>query len=100
MPTPTSDLVRKNTSLPAPPAELTREHIITDPAMRANWVHFQLKLHGSSFAILARKLGVTRPAVRNALFVRYPKMERAIAKEIGMKPEQIWPERYSAAALK
>jgi lambda repressor-like predicted transcriptional regulator len=38
---------------------------------------------------------VTRQAVRNvALFIHSPRIELAIAKKIGRKPADLWPERY------
>lgn len=61
---------------------------------RNEWIKFQLRIRGSSLSQLARDLGVTRQAVRNALSSRYPRMERVIAAEIGLDPETIWPERY------
>jgi Ner family transcriptional regulator len=61
---------------------------------RNEWIKFQLRIRGSSLSQLARDLGVTRQAVRNALASRYPRMERVIAAEIGLDPETIWPERY------
>ena len=70
------------------------ESIPADPGQRNEWIKFQLRLRGSSFSKLARDLGVTRQAVRNALMVRYPRMERVIANEIGLHPQTIWPERY------
>ncbi len=63
---------------------------------RNEWIKFQLRIRGSSLSQLARDLGVTRQAVRNALSSRYPRMERVIAAEIGLAPETIWPERYRA----
>ncbi|PSQ90842.1 MAG: nucleotide excision repair protein [Proteobacteria bacterium SW_6_67_9] len=65
-----------------------------DPAQRNEWIKFQLRVRGSSLSKLARRLGVTRQAVRNALAASYPRMERVIASEIGLDPEHIWPERY------
>ncbi|MFW5969168.1 MAG: helix-turn-helix domain-containing protein [Halofilum sp. (in: g-proteobacteria)] len=61
---------------------------------RNEWIKFQLRIRGSSLSQLARDLGVTRQAVRNALASRYPRMERVIAAEIGLDPATIWPERY------
>jgi Ner family transcriptional regulator len=75
------------------------ESIPEDPVQRNEWIKFQLRLRGSSFSKLARDLGVTRQAVRNALSSRYPRMERVIAHEIGLEPYTIWPERYSTAGL-
>lgn len=78
--------------------DLTLEKIVANPDTRREWIKFQLKLIGSSFAAIGRKHGLTRHAPKRALYISYPKMERAIAKEIGMTPEQIWPERYNKAA--
>lgn len=69
--------------------------IPADPVQRNEWIKYQLRLRGSSLSKLARRLGVTRQAVRNALSSPYPKMERAIAAELDLCPEDIWPERYS-----
>lgn len=69
--------------------------IPADPVQRNEWIKYQLRLRGSSLSKLARRLGVTRQAVRNALSSPYPKMERAIAAELDLRPEDIWPERYS-----
>ena len=74
------------------------ETIPDDPLQRNEWIKFQLRVRGSSFSKLARDLGVTRQAVRNALTSRYPRMERVIAREIGLEPHVIWPERYWTGA--
>ena len=71
-----------------------------DPVQRNEWIKFQLRMRGSSLSKLARRLGVTRQAVRNALSTSYPKMERVIADEIGVHPKTIWPERYANRASK
>ncbi len=65
-----------------------------DPLQRNEWIKFQLRIRGKSMSELARQLGVTRQAVRNALTTSYPKMERVIAQELDLEPEVIWPERY------
>lgn len=65
-----------------------------DPVQRNEWIKFQLRMRGSSLSKLARRLGVSRQAVRNALSAPYPKMERVIADELGLPPRAIWPERY------
>lgn len=63
---------------------------------RQVWIMAMLRIKKSSFAALARELGVTRSVVRKAVLKSYPKMERAIAAKIGYTPELIWPERYQA----
>jgi len=76
-------------SSPSDPSQVPK-----DPLQRNEWIKFQLRVRGSSMSKLARRLGVTRQAVRNALAARYPRMERVIAAEIGVPPSHIWPERY------
>lgn len=74
---------------------MTNIEIPTSPRHRASWLLYQLSIHGSSFADIAKDVGVTRQAVRNAaLFMRSPRIEQAIAKKIGRKPADLWPERY------
>lgn len=62
--------------------------------------------HKSDIKAALEKLGITLKglslkngyrsvdAAAQALQRPYPKMERIIAKEIGVKPETIWPSRY------
>lgn len=61
---------------------------------RRVWVKAMLELRGYTYASIARELGVVRSAVRKPLDTSYPKMERILAEKLGLKPEQIWPERY------
>lgn len=69
-----------------------------DPTLRWEWIKFQLRAKGTSLSDLARKLGVERNAVNNVKRVAYPRMECAIAKALGLKPVQIWPERWNKSA--
>lgn len=75
---------------------MNTEQAPKNPDQRRAWIIYQLRLAGSSFSAIARELGVTRGAVRKATWMSYPKMERAIARKIGRRPEDIWPERYAA----
>lgn len=77
---------------------MTLEQILKKPDTRREWIKFQLKLCGTSYAQIGEQMGVSRHAPKRALYIHYPKMERAIAEAIGMTPEQIWPERYGKAA--
>ena len=64
--------------------------------------------HKSDIKAALEKLGITLKglslkngyrsvdAAAQALQRPYPKMERIIAKEIGVKPETIWPSRYGS----
>lgn len=73
---------------------MSREQLLKKPDTRREWIKFQLAIHGSSLAEIARGLGVTRQAVQFALDHPYPKVEQAIAEKIGLEPQTIWPERY------
>ena len=65
-----------------------------DPALRWEWIKFQLRARGTSLAKLARSLNVSGPAVKNCKRSAYPRMERAIAAALGLKPAELWPERW------
>lgn len=67
----------------------------SDPSHRWEWIKFQLRIKGTSLAKIARALKVSGPAVKNAKNLPYPRVERAIAAELGLKPIDIWPERWA-----
>ncbi len=67
-----------------------------DPALRWEWIKFQLRAHGSSLSDLARKLGVERNAMHNVKRLPYPRMELEIAKTLELEPFHIWPERWDS----
>lgn len=68
-----------------------------DPAERRAWIRYQLARRGLTLAALSRKQGLHRNVAQAALARPYPRMERVIARVIGMQPHEIWPERYDAA---
>ncbi|MCC5813048.1 MAG: helix-turn-helix domain-containing protein [Ectothiorhodospiraceae bacterium] len=70
--------------------------IPNDPAVRREWIKFQLAIRGYTLAALAREHGVTRQQPQAALNRPYPKWERIIADLLQLKPEQLWPERYNS----
>lgn len=57
-------------------------------------IKFQLELRGYSFARLARETGVARCSMTNTKRVWLYKNMEAIAKKLGLTPQEIWPERY------
>lgn len=61
---------------------------------RRQWVLFQLRLRGESFASLAVELGVSRNSVGQALDLPSDRVERAIAAKLGMGQRELFPERY------
>lgn len=64
-----------------------------DP-LRREWVKFQLRARRTSLSQIARELGLTRGSVAQVFLQPYPRMERAVAARLDLRPEQIWPERY------
>jgi len=67
-----------------------------DPAQRWEWIKYQLRLRECSTAKLARQLGVTDRAIRAVKTTPYPRMERAIAEALGVKTQELWPERWDS----
>lgn len=73
----------------------TLSSILRDPEQRRAWVIYQLSLKDRCLADVGRDLGVTRTAVYRAFDKPYPKMEQAIAKELGMLACDLFPDRYT-----
>ncbi|HYW03286.1 MAG TPA: helix-turn-helix domain-containing protein [Gammaproteobacteria bacterium] len=69
-----------------------------DITVRRAWIKFQLEIRGYSLAMLAREHGVSRQQPQAALYKPYPKWERIIAETLGLKPADLWPERYAPGA--
>ncbi|MGA3799145.1 helix-turn-helix domain-containing protein [Pseudomonas fluorescens] len=67
-----------------------------DLESRWEWIKFQLRLRGTNLAELARSHDLNERAIRNAKQRPYPRVERAIAEALGLKPAQLWPERWNA----
>lgn len=67
-----------------------------DNEQRWEWIKYQIRSRGMTLTSLAASLGVTHKAMVNAKYGPYPRMERGIAKALGMTPQQIWPERWNA----
>ena len=65
-----------------------------DEAGRRELIKARLRLAGYTLGGLSRELGLSRTAVSVALWQPYPKMERIIAEKLGVKPAELWPERY------
>lgn len=68
-----------------------------NPELRNVWIMANLRARGSSYAAIAKELGISRNAVsmaakKPALSVRCC---AAIAEKLGLRPRDIWPERFS-----
>ena len=63
---------------------------------RRLWFKHQLELRGSSFACIARCLGISRQAVGKSILNPSPRVAKAVAAELGIDCTKLWPDRYSA----
>lgn len=76
---------------------MNKADIPNDPAIRWEWIKYQLRANESSLAKIARGLDLTPPAVKKVKRDAYPRVEREIAKALSLDPCDLWPERWSAA---
>lgn len=65
-----------------------------EPAIRRAWVLFQLRIRGYSLATIAKELGVSRQTVRLALVEPRARVEPAIAAKLGLRVQDLFPERF------
>ncbi|NQY77392.1 MAG: helix-turn-helix domain-containing protein [Halomonas sp.] len=66
-----------------------------NPSQRWEWLKYQLRSQGFSLRKLSDELDVTENAVQLVKYTAYPRMERAIAKKLGLTPQVIWPEHWN-----
>jgi lambda repressor-like predicted transcriptional regulator len=71
--------------------------LLRDPDARWAWIKYQLQLQGRSLAQVAHEAGVTRQCIYHAGQMTYPRMEKIIARALGMEPKDLFPERYDQA---
>ncbi len=71
--------------------------LLKDQEARKAWVMYRLRLRGLSMAAVAEKAGV-KPHTLYVVWHRpYPRLEKAIADQLGLQPKDIFPDRYDAA---
>ena len=69
--------------------------IPTDPRSRRSWIIFQLSLIGSSLSKIAQHDGLSRAhASKSALGGQSERFERAIATELAIAVQRLFPELY------
>ena len=69
--------------------------IPTNPTARWEWFKYQIRSRGLTLAELSRRLGVELGTLASVNRTPYPRMERAIAAALDLKPAVIWPERWN-----
>jgi len=74
----------------------TSMNIPKDPAERRVWIVGQLRLRGTSLRRLAAITGVSQQAMSHALTGSSSHLEVVIADALGLTPQQLFPERFTA----
>ncbi|HFD3781102.1 TPA: helix-turn-helix domain-containing protein [Pseudomonas aeruginosa] len=69
-------------------------HLPGTAKSRLAWIRNQLKARGFIITEVARYLGVSRTAINNLVVVAYADVQAFIADCLGVKPQQLWPDRY------
>jgi Ner family transcriptional regulator len=77
----------------------TTRKLLKDPKKRRAWVIYQVTLQGRSLATVARDAGVKRQTLYRVFDICYPRMEKLIADAVGLRPQEVFPERYDADGL-
>lgn len=54
-----------------------------------------IRKSGVTLSELSRAAGFSEGAAKRALLIPWPRMEAAIAAHLGLKPEEVWPSRYT-----
>ncbi|AUN33292.1 helix-turn-helix domain-containing protein [Niveispirillum cyanobacteriorum] len=67
-----------------------------DVRARSIWVQGRLRLRASSFAAIARELGISSRAVGQAMYAPNHRVEQAIARHLNLEPRILFQERYHA----
>ena len=68
-----------------------------EPAIRRAWVHYQLRVRQTSLRRIADAEGVCVSALANALMMPSSHLEDAIAKAIGLRVQELFPERFDSS---
>lgn len=67
-----------------------------EPKAKWTWIKDHLKERGLGIKQLANELGLRRSAIYNLAHHAYEKPQKLIAKCLGIDPQSIWPDRYTA----
>ena len=76
------------------PKKADAKDIPKNPITRRVWVGSQLKYRNTSYAQIARQEGVKPQSVYNAMLVSSSHLEKVLASALGLKVEELFPERF------
>lgn len=69
------------------------------PDVLRAWFNYQLKLKGSSYSSVARRLGISRQSVQEGILNPSPRVAAMVAADLGKEPSDLWPTRYKGKCL-
>ena len=70
-----------------------------NPELRWAWIKYQLNLSDLSLRKLALSKGVKPQTISKCRHIPYPKMEKVLADAVGLKPQELFPDRYYSNGL-
>ncbi|MGH6883218.1 MAG: helix-turn-helix domain-containing protein [Hypericibacter sp.] len=73
---------------------LTASDVPKEPAIRRAWIIFQLRIRGWSLSDIAREMGIAPQSARGALLEPSAHVERALAKKLGLRVQDLFHDRY------
>jgi Ner family transcriptional regulator len=73
--------------------------LLRDPAKRWAWIRYQLTLRGIRLGEIALRHSVKPQTLTKVQHAPYPKMEKALADELELTPQELFPERYNEDGL-
>ncbi|NJD00362.1 helix-turn-helix domain-containing protein [Candidatus Erwinia dacicola] len=79
-----------------PKQDLTHVFVTPGQDWPSDLIIAALKKAGFSVPVLEAELGIGAGSLRNAFYRHVSRYEHLIAQKIGLSPDVIWPNRYSA----
>lgn len=73
---------------------LTKTALKKTDSRRREWFKYQLRDRRSSFAAIARDLGISRPAVSRGILSPSERLATAVALALGKEKSELWPRRF------
>lgn len=75
------------------PANIRRNPVSEDLWL---WIHNRIRAKGFTWVTLAQKYGCKPATIQCAKYYAYPRIEKIFADELGIAPQDIFPNRYTA----
>jgi len=73
--------------------------IFSNPESRRAWILYQLQIQGDSYVSLGGRRNIKPYCFYRCLAHPYPRIEAVLADEMGVPPQELFPERYDQDGL-